>query len=406
MSYSTIRHSIRRHSIRPSKKPSNPKFFSAIACCLLTTSTPLLLASCGLNKPEQVVAPAPRQVSALGRLEPEGKIRKISLPSSLSGDRIEKLLVEENQIVKAGTPLAILNSALARKASLEEAQQEVKVAQSELALVRSGAKKGEIGAQEFKVQSLERQLAGETEALNAEVNSARSKQKEAKLEAERYESLFKAGGVSELQRDRYRTRADVANSDLAKAIGNRERTLSTLRSDIESSRNTLAQIKEIRPQDINKAQNQLDKAVASLNRSLQEYKDTTIRAPENGQILKINARAGDKVGDEGLLEMADTSNMIVVAEVYQTDLPKISKGQLAKISVDGFNGTLKAQVFQLIPQVKRQSVFAGEPGENMDQRVFEVKLKLLITPEQIEKIRLASNLQVNVIFDKSKPTNP
>ena len=288
---------------------------------------------------------------------------------------------------------------------MEEAQQEVKVAQSELALVRSGAKKGEIGAQEFKVQSLERQLAGETEALNADVNSARSKQKEAKLEAERYESLFKAGGVSELQRDRYRTRADVANSDLAKAIGNRERTLSTLRSDIESSRNTLAQIKEIRPQDINKAQNQLDKALASLNRALQEYKDTTIRAPENGQILKINARAGDKVGDDGLLEMADTSNMIVVAEVYQTDLPKISKGQLAKISVDGFNGTLKAQVFQLIPQVKRQSVFAGEPGENMDQRVFEVKLKLLITPEQVEKIRLASNLQVNVIFDKSKPTN-
>lgn len=208
-----------------------------------------------------------------------------------------------------------------------------------------------------------------------------------------------------MQRDRYRTRADVANSDLAKAIGNRERTLSTLRSDIESSRNTLAQIKEIRPQDINKAQNQLDKALASLNRALQEYKDTTIRAPENGQILKINARAGDKVGDDGLLEMADTSNMIVVAEVYQTDLPKISKGQLAKISVDGFNGTLKAQVFQLIPQVKRQSVFAGEPGENMDQRVFEVKLKLLITPEQVEKIRLASNLQVNVIFDKSKPTN-
>ena len=149
-----------------------------------------------------------------------------------------------------------------------------------------------------------------------------------------------------------------------------------VRSDIESSRNTLAQIKEIRPQEINKAQNQLDKALASLNRALQEYKDTTIRAPENGQILKINARAGDKVGDEGLLEMADTSNMIVVAEVYQTDLPKISNGQLAKISVDGFNGTLKAQVFQLIPQVKRQSVFAGEPGENMDQRVFEVKLNI------------------------------
>ncbi|WP_461555345.1 HlyD family efflux transporter periplasmic adaptor subunit [Synechococcus sp.] len=364
--------------------------------------TGVFVVGCQLNKPPEKIAPAPRQVSALGRLEPENKVRKISLPSSLSGDRIEKLFVEENQIVKAGTALAILNSQAARQASLQEARQEVKVAQSELNLVKSGAKKGEIGAQEYKVQSLERQLAGETLSLNAEISSARSKQKEAKLEAERYEALFKVGGVSEIQRDRYRTRADVTDSDLAKAISNRNRSLSTMQADINSARNTLAQIKDIRPEEVSKAQNQLDKALATLNRVNQEYNDTTIRAPEDGQILKINARPGDKVGDEGLLEMADTANMVVVAEVYQTDLPKISKGQLATITVDGFKGTIRAKVYQLIPQVKRQSVFAGEPGENMDQRVFEVKLKLLINAEQAEKIRLASNLQVNVVFDKAK----
>jgi HlyD family secretion protein len=329
-------------------------------------------------------------------------VRKISVPSSLSGDRIEKLFVEENQIVKAGTALAILNSQAARQASLQEARQEVKVAQSELSLVKSGAKKGEIAAQEYKVQSLERQLAGESLSLNAEISSARSKQKEAKLEAERYEALFKVGGVSEIQRDRYRTRADVTDSDLAKAISNRNRSLSTLQADINSARNTLAQIKDIRPEEVSKAQNQLEKALATLNRANQEYNDTTIRAPEDGQILKINARPGDKVGDEGLLEMADTANMVVVAEVYQTDLPKISKGQLATITVDGFDGTIRAKVYQLIPQVKRQTVFAGEPGENMDQRVFEVKLKLLTNAQQAEKIRLASNLQVNVVFDKAK----
>ena len=375
---------------------------NSLFCLVLTGCTGVFVVGCQLNKPPEKIAPAPRQVSALGRLEPENKVRKISLPSSLSGDRIEKLFVEENQIVKAGTALAILNSQAARQASLQEARQEVKVAQSELNLVKSGAKKGEIGAQEYKVQSLERQLAGETLSLNAEISSVRSKQKEAKLEAERYEALFKVGGVSEIQRDRYRTRADVTDSDLAKAISNRNRSLSTMQADINSARNTLAQIKDIRPEEVSKAQNQLDKALATLNRVNQEYKDTTIRAPEDGQILKINARPGDKVGDEGLLEMADTANMVVVAEVYQTDLPKISKGQLATITVDGFKGTIRAKVYQLIPQVKRQSVFAGEPGENMDQRVFEVKLKLLINAEQAEKIRLASNLQVNVVFDKAK----
>jgi HlyD family secretion protein len=375
---------------------------NSLFCFILAGCTGFLVVGCERSKPADKIAPAPRQVSALGRLEPENKVRKISVPSSLSGDRIEKLFVEENQIVKAGTALAILNSQAARQASLQEARQEVKVAQSELSLVKSGAKKGEIAAQEYKVQSLERQLAGESLSLNAEISSARSKQKEAKLEAERYEELFKVGGVSEIQRDRYRTRADVTDSDLAKAISNRNRSLSTLQADINSARNTLAQIKDIRPEEVSKAQNQLEKALATLNRANQEYNDTTIRAPEDGQILKINARPGDKVGDEGLLEMADTANMVVVAEVYQTDLPKISKGQLATITVDGFDGTIRAKVYQLIPQVKRQTVFAGEPGENMDQRVFEVKLKLLTNAQQAEKIRLASNLQVNVVFDKAK----
>jgi HlyD family secretion protein len=259
---------------------------NSLFCFILAGCTGFFVVGCERSKPADKIAPAPRQVSALGRLEPENKVRKISVPSSLSGDRIEKLFVEENQIVKAGTALAILNSQAARQASLQEARQEVKVAQSELSLVKSGAKKGEIAAQEYKVQSLERQLAGEALSLNAEISSARSKQKEAKLEAERYEALFRAGGVSEIERDRYRTRADVTDSDLAKAISNRNRSLSTLQADINSARNTLAQIKDIRPEEVSKAQNQLEKALATLNRANQEYNDTTIRAPEMRGYLK------------------------------------------------------------------------------------------------------------------------
>jgi hypothetical protein len=47
------------------------------------------MVKCEKNKPADKIASAPRQVSALGRLEPKNKVRKISVPSSLSGDRIE-----------------------------------------------------------------------------------------------------------------------------------------------------------------------------------------------------------------------------------------------------------------------------------------------------------------------------
>jgi hypothetical protein len=39
----------------------------------------------------------------------------------------------------------------------------------------------------------------------------------------------------------------------------------------------------------------------------------------------------------------------------------------------------------------------------MDQRVYEVKLRLLPTPEQMKKLPFASNLQVNVVFDPAAP---
>jgi HlyD family secretion protein len=139
--------------------------------------------------------------------------------------------------------------------------------------------------------------------------------------------------------------------------------------------------------------------MASRDRAKQELSYATVVAPQNGQILKINARPGDKVGDDGLLEMADTSRMVVVAEVYQTDMRDIRIGQKATISADGFKGSVQANVYQINSQVQRQSVFSGEPGENQDQRVFEVKLRIESSPEIADRIRHASNLQVNVIFE-------
>jgi HlyD family secretion protein len=168
----------------------------------------------------------------------------------------------------------------------------------------------------------------------------------------------------------------------------------------------LAQIKEVRPEDVTTANNELRKAIASRNRARQEFDFATVRAPQNGQILRIIARPGDKVGEDGILEMADTTRMIVTAEVYQTDLPKLFEGQTASITADGFEGSLKGKVYQVLSQVQRQTVFTGQPGENMDQRVFEVKIRLDTTPEEQLKLRFGSNLQVNVVFDPKSQSAP
>lgn len=362
-----------------------------------------VLGACSRKPAEPAAVVAPRQVSALGRIEPETKIRRVSVSGSVSGDRIEKLLVQENDEVKQGQPLAILNSYGSLKASLDEATEMVAVNRSKLAQVQAGAKQGEIRAQQYQVESLERQLAAEKLTGDQAVASAKAKAEEARLESQRFDKLFTAGGVSELERDRYRTRASTTQAELAKAIEDRAGTQARLKADIEGAKQTLEKIKEVRPEDVVTARNELRQSEAARERAKQEFDFATVRAPQDGRILKIFAWPGSKVGDDGLLEMADTSSMVVTAEVYQSDMGKLKIGQEATITADGFKGSVRAVLYKVLPQVQKQSTFAGTPGENMDQRVYEVKLRLLPTPEQRKKLPFASNLQVNVVFDPADP---
>ena len=137
---------------------------------------------------------------------------------------------------------------------------------------------------------------------------------------------------------------------------------------------------------------------AQVKQSQADLNQATVQAPTRGTILEIVARPGDRVGEEGLLLMGDTTRMGVIAEVYQSDLAEIRPGQTATITANGFPGrSQNAKVVEIAQQISGQSVATGVAGDNVDQRVVRVKLAL---PE--ESLAVASrinNLQVNVLFD-------
>jgi len=64
------------------------------------------------SKPSEVAETAPtvRQVTALGRLEPAAEVIKVSVPATLSNDRVAKLLVQRGDRVEAGQVIAIMDS--------------------------------------------------------------------------------------------------------------------------------------------------------------------------------------------------------------------------------------------------------------------------------------------------------
>ena len=280
----------------------------------------------------------PRQVSALGRIEPLGGISQVSVPSSLSNDRVREILVKEGQEVRKGQPLAVLESIDTLESSVRQSEAEIRVAESKLA------------AQDSVIARYKADLG------------------QASAEARRAEQLFAAGATSANRVEKLQADESSAKAQLAEAIA----TKATLVEELRSSR-------------------------ASLDKDKTERAKATVLAPFSGTVFKVHARPGDKVGEDGLLEMGDSSRMGVIAEVYQSDRPMITLGQKASLSADGFKGRkVEGQVVEIAREVSRQTVFSGQAGENLDRRVLEVKIGL--TPQESALASHLNYLQVNVLF--------
>ena len=280
----------------------------------------------------------PRQVSALGRIEPLGGISQVSVPSSLSNDRVREILVKEGQEVRKGQPLAVLESIDTLESSVRKSEAEIRVAESKLA------------AQDSVIARYKADLG------------------QASAEARRAEQLFAAGATSANRVEKLQADESSAKAQVAEAIA----TKATLVEDLRSSR-------------------------ASLDKDKTERAKATVLAPFSGTVFKVHARPGDKVGEDGLLEMGDSSRMGVIAEVYQSDRPMIALGQKASLSADGFKGRkVEGQVVEIAREVSRQTVFSGQAGENLDRRVLEVKIG--VTPQESALASHLNYLQVNVLF--------
>lgn len=336
--------------------------------------------------------PVLKKITALGRLEPQSEVSRLSAPVNLDGDRVTEILVKQGDRVKKGQVVAILDSRDRLKAALAEAQQKTRVAESRLAQVVAGAKSGEIRAQESTIAKLQAELQGEVATQNAAIERLQSELNNARSEFDRNQKLNQEGAISESAIDSKRLTLESAEAKLREASSSRNRNVNTLQAQISEAKATLSQIAEVRPVDIQAAQIEIDSSIAAVKRAETELAQAYVRAPMDAQVLKIYARLGEKIGDNGIADLGQTDRMVAVAEVYQTDISKIQMGQQAVVTGQGFSGEIKGTVAQIGLQVIRQNVFSNQPGENLDRRVIEVKIHL--NPESSKQIKGLTNLQV------------
>ncbi len=75
--------------------------------------------------------------------------------------------------------------------------------------------------------------------------------------------------------------------------------------------------------------------------ALKARQDTVlIRAPMSGAIADIQTHVGDRVDTSSpLMTVADPENIVIVANIYDTDIPKVKKGSSVTFYVDAFPST-------------------------------------------------------------------
>lgn len=352
-----------------------------------------------MQQPIAVAAPTVETVSALGRLEPEGEVIQVFAPTSLEGARVEALKVNHGQRIRKGDMIAILDTYARRLAALQEAQEQVRVAQAQLSQIEAGAKSGQIRAQARVVDRQKVELQTETEAQAATIARLEAELRNAELEDQRYQALYREGAVSASLRDSKQLTTDTVRQQLNEAEVNLIRIQRSRQQQVSEAQATLDQIAEVRLVDVDVARSQVVEAQAKVARAQAELDLATVRSPQAGQVLKIHTRPGELVGTQGIISLGQTQRMVAVAEVYELDLNRIRAGQAATVvsKNNAFPDVLRGKVVEVGLEINKQDVLNTDPAAQFDARVVEVKV--LLDDASSRRVAGLTNLSVQVSLD-------
>jgi HlyD family secretion protein len=115
---------------------------------------------------------------------------------------------------------------------------------------------------------------------------------------------------------------------------------------------------------------------AQVARAEAEHRLTLVLAPMDGQVLDVHARAGERVGPDGILELGATHAMFAIAEVYETDIGRVAVGQRARVTSPAFGKDLGGVVAKIRPKIEKHDALGTDPAARKDARVVEVEVRL------------------------------
>lgn len=303
----------------------------------------------------------------LGYLEPEGAIIKVAAPGQPDSARLVRLEVAEGDAVVKGQRLATLDSAEKLAAQLASARNQV--ALKRVALERQ--------RRDIAYATTQRRTA--LERAKADMVSNRAEYDRQRELSDR--NIATASNLEKKKRDYVMSLETVTEAGAALE-----------RIEARAAAPLPGQI------DVAVAEQELALADADLAVAMANLDQAYIVAPIEGRIFALNARAGERIGSDGLLEMGDTTTMRAVVEVYQTDIARISIGQMVTLTAEALKEPVKGKVEWIAPAVKRQTIVNNDPASATDARVVAVHVAL--SKEDSAGVASLSRLQVRARFER------
>jgi HlyD family secretion protein len=147
-----------------------------------------------------------------------------------------------------------------------------------------------------------------------------------------------------------------------------EARVARVKAELVNAETELGRVNELFRQGIaavslrESGQLKVDVARAEMRAAQSTLDLDTVRAPIAGQVIAVHARRGERVGMDGIAELADTAHMYAVAEVYETDIGRVKIGQRASVRSPAVDGALTGVVERIGMKIGKLDVLDTDPA--------------------------------------------
>lgn len=327
----------------------------------------------GQSEQSSSVRAAKRSVVALGTIEP--RHGTVSVGSPLTGYQIQKIAVQEGQVVKAGDLLIELDPAVAEEeyriaeAQFNEAQERQKTEVEQAKQRLTVAELGQMQTREGRDLELT--------AQQRKLDLADLKVKQAKSDVDRIKPLQRTKDplVSEREMEHQQMLLDMAIAEQGAA----KVAYTRLTQSLDFEWQKAASEKEAAQQAVAIAER--GTALTALERriALAQLKvaQTRVTAPSAGTVVGILVHPGEVVAGQPLVQIADLTLLVCHAEVDVADVPLLQKQRKATISSRAFQGKQLSGTIERVKSVVGAAALRPlDPRKPVDRSVTTVILSI------------------------------